>query len=772
MTSRKGLSLVLVWHFHQPWYLVGDELLLPWTRLHTTANYYKMAYILSRHPEIRVAFTFSGSLLAQLEIYSEKGLVDRHAKITKKLAEGYELTAEEKKAMLSIPGGFFDINQDRIVSKVPRYRELKDKLTRISQEYDLLTDRDYEEKLTSSFTDQDLIDIAFLFNLFWTDPLILREECPTLYEVRENAVRGNIARFEREQLSILLNFHEKIMKKTIGFFRELAHSKQAELILVPYSHPLSPILADLGWLEDLEIHIEKSIDLFLRLFGLRPKTIWPPELAVNNDVLELYSRFFDSAITDKSLLAKSGIDISTPRNTLRPWLFKTESGHKLYVYFRDTGLSDLISFVYHTMDAKTAVNDFINRLRSIKNTLETSVDAVTVVALDGENPWEWYEAFGDTFLDTLYSELAAMQSQGEMSMTIITDITEKLSSIDLSELPLTRQKYLDIAGKNIADIPMSFERDGYNEIPRRTVYARIAEGSWAGGELAKWIGRRQKNAAWAILAQTRNDVLKALNTTSIKDAYRRSPRAVENLLRAEASDWFWWYGDSPEFPVNKLFKHYLAEAYKSIGFSLPKYLAASFNLDGTPAGVLNTEAPKPAANPPVIDGVLDDEIWLHPLKLPIRSDVIDEVLLAVDKDNLYLAIVPGPRQSLKSIREVTASIYVASPWRSVDPRHPGYNVYPRGASNDIGMGLFFEIEVTIPNLDAAVNAADGSEGWVKLYRVPQLALKDVVELAVPWFMIGLDKGDAAFVTAAIYRHGRLIGSATRRGKVYKIRVPK
>jgi alpha-amylase/alpha-mannosidase (GH57 family) len=772
--QREPLNVIIIWHFHQPWYYSasGNDFLLPWVRMHSVGNYYKMGYILSKHPDVKVSFTFSGSLLVQLLDYVNKGLMDKREEVSWKIARGEELSPYEKFSMLQMPGGFFDINWERVVNVVPRYKELRDKAQELMAKYRSLPENEYVEKVAESFTEQDYTDLAALFNLFWIDPLVLHDKFPELYKLREEALKNPSIHFAREQLREILEAHHEIMSWIPGIYGELAKKGQVELVPVPYSHPLSAIVADFGWTSDLLMHAEKSIELFKKVFNYTPRGVWPPEQAVNDYVANAYSKYFDWMVTDRTILAKTGIDVSKPENTLHPWIFVSKTGKKVYVFFRDTELSNLISFTYSKMSSEQAVKDLVARLKQLAE--HNVPGGVVVIALDGENPWEWYEEFGDKFLDLLYSELEKLQKEGIIRTVTPSEYIDKYGKY-AKELPLGEHPYLDLEGKDISDIPISYTADAYSELPRKSVKSQLAEGSWAGGELAIWIGQRQENAAWMLLAKTREDLLRALGAKTLQEAYARNPAAVEYLLRAEASDWFWWYGGDGggSFPSNPLFKAYLAKTYQALGLQPPDYLLTGFNPDATPVDTINKDVPKPVTEPPSIDGKFLEQEWRQALVMSVGQEIVKEVRLAVDADNLYLAIVPVKPGALSKNRALVA-IYLTNPWRSVSPHHPGYNAFPRYEKKDLGMGLFYEILIDPSSNQVTINAADGKGGWTTLFSLGAgyAAFGDTVEIAVPWNMLSLRAGDIVYVTEATYSGSKLVETASRLGLVYYFQVPR
>ena len=75
-----SVSLVLMWHQHQPYYPddVAGENPMPWVRLHATKDYLGMAVLhLEEVPEFMCTINLVPSLLTQLEGYVA-GATDTH----------------------------------------------------------------------------------------------------------------------------------------------------------------------------------------------------------------------------------------------------------------------------------------------------------------------------------------------------------------------------------------------------------------------------------------------------------------------------------------------------------------------------------------------------------------------------------------------------------------------------------------------------------------------------------------------------------------------
>lgn len=143
---------------------------------------------------------------------------------------------------------------------------------------------------------------------------------------------------------------------------------------------------------------------------------------------------------------------------------------------------------------------------------------VRLVALDGENPWEAFSDAGAAFRRGLIA-------------------------------------HLDTHGTTLDE---AVERT-----PVGTV-ERLHTGSWIGANLEIWAGSPADHRAWQLLADT-------------MDAVGDHPDAVDPLLAAEGSDWFWWYG--PEFDTpfagtfDAAFRGHLAAAWRAAGLDPPDDLA-------------------------------------------------------------------------------------------------------------------------------------------------------------------------------------------------------
>jgi hypothetical protein len=99
-------------------------------------------------------------------------------------------------------------------------------------------------------------------------------------------------------------------------------------------------------------------------------------------------------------------------------------------------------------------------------------------------------------------------------------------------------------------------------------------GSWINHDFYIWIGDTEDVKGWECLNRTK-DYLKSKKSGGKYDSETIS-RAEEEILIAEGSDWYWWFGsdhasaNDREFDI--LFRTHLKNVYKLLGEEPPNYL--------------------------------------------------------------------------------------------------------------------------------------------------------------------------------------------------------
>ena len=276
--------------------------------------------------------------------------------------------------------------------------------------------------------------------------------------------------------------------------------------------------------------VAESIRCYERYFGVRPRGCWPAEGAISEPTLQLLE-------AHGFLWAASGGTVAACRAQRR----RPESGRRgirtivltscrapdLSCFFREEGLSDLIGFTYATWRGDDAANNLVHNLGEMAEAMDragsTGAHAV-LIALDGENAWEYYPFNGYWFLQALYAGLAA---HPRLDLTTLSQCLDR----GLQPLPLPKVK----------------------------------AGSWVHGTLATWVGDAAKNLAWDLLCDAKQAVDEVLAQASLEPDAQAA--VLRQLALCESSDWFWWFGDyNPAQAVSQfdqLFRRQLAEPVRA-----------------------------------------------------------------------------------------------------------------------------------------------------------------------------------------------------------------
>ncbi|MBN2189711.1 MAG: glycoside hydrolase [Candidatus Aureabacteria bacterium] len=560
-----SLHVAFLWHMHQPCYKHPETglYMLPWVRLHAVKGYYDMARLHEELPGFRSTFNFSGSLLKQLSEYASGKIKETFLDLSLKPAS--ELSKKEKQEIL---WNFFSLNWETMSDPFPGYRDLLQIRKQIKSPQDALT---YAENVST----RDILDLQVWFNLAWMGHYAVKDY-PYLNELRKKG-----RSFTEKDKTDIIKTQFEIIAKVIPLYKKLQDRKQIEISVSPFNHPILPLLIDTEYAvksepatvlpnnnfrypEDALNQITKAVDEYTLHFGRKPLGLWPSEGSVCDEIIPMLSRNgFIWTATDEEILNKTLKEGYEKKSLYRP--YKLEAGEsEINIIFRDHALSDKIGFVYSRMDPDKASDDLVANISSISDTLAGSkTPGLVSIILDGENPWEYYRQGGIDFLNKLFSKLGK---------------AERLKSTTVSDFILG-------AGP-------------------RAVLKNIFPGSWISHNFRIWIGDRYKNQAWDILAEARRVIEQ--NMPKNRDAALKNT-VLEKLYTAEASDWFWWYGDinTSEFDdiFDGLFRANIISIYKTLGHPIPGHIYTPI----TETSDRNPEIKIPSDYiRPVIDGEITD----------------------------------------------------------------------------------------------------------------------------------------------------------------------
>jgi hypothetical protein len=185
-------------------------------------------------------------------------------------------------------------------------------------------------------------------------------------------------------------------------------------------------------------------------------------------------------------------------------------------------------------------------------------EALIPIILDGENAWEHFAGGGRPFLRALYRRLSGHPEL--RTVTMAEGCAGALTQLD-----------------------------------------GIFPGSWIDGNFYIWIGHDDDRKGWSQLADARVALDAAAAMPSVDPAALAEAR--EEMLIAEGSDWFWWYGDdhssANDLEFDSLFRLHLRNAYRRLQVPVPDELFAT-NISTAAAPAVQTEPTTLVA--PTLDG--------------------------------------------------------------------------------------------------------------------------------------------------------------------------
>jgi hypothetical protein len=176
----------------------------------------------------------------------------------------------------------------------------------------------------------------------------------------------------------------------------------------------------------------------------------------------------------------------------------------------------------------------------------------------------------------------------------------------------------------------------------------IFPGSWINGDFYIWIGHADDHRAWSQLVDAR----RALDSPPAGLSDASLARAREELLIAEGSDWFWWYGDDHssdhDLEFDDLFRRHVRNVYRALETPIPEELFVT-NITTRPP-VTRIRRPTGFIHP-TIDGEVSSYFeWIgaggvedapgagtmH--QVAARTNGITQVAFGFDAERLYIRI--------------------------------------------------------------------------------------------------------------------------------------
>ncbi len=567
MSAASRVNFALCWHMHQPWYQQGldGDYQLPWVYLHAIKDYSDMAAHLEAHPGMKLTVNFAPVLLEQLDDYAQQlqcwlDTATRMRDPMLNLLAGVDSIPDDVVRRMQLLNDCQRANPAKMIDAYPGFLKLIQPLRKMTANSETkLADTQFLQY----FEEQYFIDVLVWYHLAWLGHALKQTEVAQRLILKET----QFSEADRRDLLVLIY---ECVRNLIPRYRRLAENGQIELSMTPYGHPIIPLLNNLDNMKCAQPaapmpacgnypggqvrshwHIEHGIACFEHYFGMRPEGIWLSEGAISEDAVALVDEYgfkwtaSGEAVWSNSLKlsGQNNEDAINKRALFRPYQLKN---YRPKIFFRDDGLSDMVGFEYSRHNSLDAANDLVQSLVNIADHLgDKASEHVVTIILDGENAWEYYPHNGHYFLDHLYQALADHQ---RVRPACFKQLTE-LSSCE--------------------------------------TLTKMCAGSWVYGSFSTWIGQRDKNCAWELLAEAKQAYDKVMQQDNLDTDTKRL--ATRQLAIAEGSDWFWWFGDvNPASSVSdfdKLFRAQLENLYQTLQLAVPERLSTAVSRGGIDSAV-------------------------------------------------------------------------------------------------------------------------------------------------------------------------------------------
>ena len=717
----KKLSIAFVWHMHQPNYgTPGDEtLLMPWTRLNAVKTYLKMLTYLDKFPDLKLNFDISPVLLDAIDGYANKGFNDIHSNLT--LTPVEDLTQDDMEFILNY---FFNADYNNGIAKYPRF-------------VDLYRRRFEKEEIdVDDFSLSDYADIMTLFNLIWFDDEYL-EEYP---EIAEIAKKGK--HYSNKHSETVIRVQREIIAKIIPTLKKYISENRAEVMTCPYYHPILPLINnmeagknsstrhplpgnDIKMPETVRDQILKGIARTEEIFGVKPEGLWSPECCISKDVLKIMADCgIKWTVSDESVLSDAiGKEFvrdfkgfhENPFKLCQTYSLSVENGRDVKIIFRDTVIPNLISFEYPNYDAQTAANDLYEQIKVIHDKFVNSPHQhhLLTIAMDGENAWSNFADGGNEFLTKLYGLIT---EDNTLETVRVCDYIKKVDYVQNIEA--------------------------------------VSSGPWLSRDFRFWTAEPTKNIAWRYLYNVYEDFKRFTEEESYPQETLNA--AYDELLTAQGSDWFWWFGEPNDSGQDQLFDFLFREHLKSVYLYLNKTVPEHLE------NPLTTFSGKPSRIPrglisPSLNGKTDyEQEWKNAgcIDIPAsplvqENKLFNRIYFGCDYENLYLLFdinefALGMKKNVEQIYQVYVYIKTnkdgfqnTAPIRPLNKTENVCNLLKSGYTHELKL-TFMANKQFPPYLSKAIK----NNLWViNMNNSVECVYDDAIKVKIPFEDLEVSYGD-------------------------------
>ncbi len=584
--SNQPLYLVIYWHQHQPSYLDAEKghLLGPWVRTHSTKDYFDMAAVVEKYPNVHLTVDLSSILLTQIkEYYVDKlgefinlennsidaeGFLQKWGKKTDPwidlmLKESSNFTQQDMDYLMNVSGNqawhCFSITE-QIISRFPEYLALVPE--------GISNGNISGTKDPDSFTLKEKRLAKFFFYLAYFDPAFFVEkvELPIkdekgndvfvditdLAEYSDNGTPDDASddsytltkEITENDCKRLLVETYKIMASVIPIHKKLLYDPeteegQIEVVTTPYSHPILPLLIDTDIMQknrpsdprpdrfsyprDADLQIKLGIKLYEEHFGKPPYGIWPSEGSISEAALEL--------------LAENNIKwaASGPHNLAR----------------------SLGKDHHEELNAGE-----LGKIYSVKFSDSPPIAALfRDLSVSDDIAFNYGQHTTEENIESFFSSMERYIRQAGREETVVTILLDGENAWEFFEKDndgwrFFRRLYEELenkynAGEIVTVTPVEYimgnEKRGIPAHPVENLkqIEDLHPGCWFSPDFTTWIGETEENKGWDYLTELRSRMDEAeipfpgLDNWNTDTPFMKGWKAV---FEAEGSDWFWWYG--------------------------------------------------------------------------------------------------------------------------------------------------------------------------------------------------------------------------------------